>query len=268
MDYADILVDATPHPSARQTLEAAADFVEAYGGRLSVAAFAWPRTTMLAEALLGSAGETALQARTFAEALETTRAIHGEVAAQRQLATEWCSGISDPNLILADHLLAADLVILGGGEGGQFSTVDPTALSARSGAPVLRIGSHRAPMPFQHVMVAWKDSREARRAVHEALPILRRATRVLILGVGDEVSSDRLVQVADHLVRHKVAAMPLHLSKNAAGVCDQILRHAETEGYDLLASGAYSRSRYSERIMGGVTKALLDDAQMSWLLAH
>lgn len=268
MTYADIVVDATPSPTVRQTLEVAAEFVEAYGGRLSVAAFAWPRTSLLNEALLGSAGGPQLQALAFGEALESTQAMHGEVFAGRQVATDWCSGISDPNLILNEHLLAADLAILGASAGGQFATVDPTELSARSGAPVLQIGSVRPRVPFRHVLIAWKDSREARRSVHEALPLLRRAERVVVLGVGDEVRSERLAQVARHLARHQVAATHLHLSKTAAGVCAQILQHAETEGCDLLVSGAYSRPRYSERVFGGVTRELVRGLPMAWLLAH
>jgi nucleotide-binding universal stress UspA family protein len=268
MAYADIVVDASPSSAVRQTLEAAADFAKAYGGRLSIAAFAWPRTSMLSETLLGNAGATALQASAFEETLETTRAIHDEVAARRQLTTDWCSGVSDPNVILKDHLLTADLAILGAPDDGQFASVEPTGLSAGAGAPVLRIGSLRPRMPFQHALVAWKDSRESRRSVHEALPLLRRTERVIVLGVGDEVSSERLAQVAEHLVRHQVAATHLHLSKSAAGVCTQILQHAEAEGCDLLVSGAYSRPQYSERIFGGVTRELLEPLPTSWFLAH
>ncbi len=268
MTYADIVVDATPGPVVRQTLEAACDFAEVYGGRLSVAAFAWPRASMLNEAVLGSAGGTALQALTYDRALEATRAIHDEIADRLQLVTAWCSGVSDPNPMLAEHLLAADLAIVGASENDHFASVEPTLLAARSGGPVLRVGSIFPTMPFEHALVAWKDSREARRSVHEALPLLRRAKRVIVIGVGDEVGSDRLTQIADHLIQHKVAATPLHLSKSAAGVCDQILKHAAAEGCDLLVSGAYSRPRFRERIMGGVTKTLLDDARISWFLAH
>lgn len=268
MTYADIVVDATPSPTVRQTLEVAAEFAEAYGGRLSVAAFAWPQTSLLNEALLGSAGRSALQALGFGEALESTQAIQDEVFAGRQILTDWCSGISDPNLILREHLLTADLAILGAPASGPFATVDPTDLSARSGAPVLQIGSHRPRTPYQHILLAWKDTREARRAMHEALPLLKRAERVVVLGVGDEVGSERLAQAAEHLGRHQVPAEHLHLSKSAAGVCAQILQHAEVEGCDLLVSGAYSRPRYSENVFGGVTRELVQGLPLSWFLAH
>lgn len=268
MTYADVVVDATPSPTVRQTLEVAAEFAEAYGGRLSVAAFAWPQTSILNEALLGSAGGLALQALAFGEALESTQAIRDEVFAGRHLLTDWCSGISDPHVILNEHLLTADLAILGASASGQFAAVDPTELAVRSGAPVLQIGSRRPRVPFRHVVVAWKDSREARRSVHEALPLLKRAERVVVLGVGDEVRSERLAQVAEHLARHQVVATHLHISKSAAGVCAQILQHAETEGCDLLVSGAYSRPRYSERVFGGVTRELVQGLPIAWLLAH
>ncbi|ODT86318.1 universal stress protein [Phenylobacterium sp. SCN 70-31] len=268
MTYADIVVDATPSPTVRQTLEVAAEFAEVYGGRLSVAAFAWPQPSILNEALLGSAGGSALQALAFGEALESTQAVHDDIFAGRHVVSDWCSGISDPNLILNEHLLTADLAIVGASASGQFAIADPTELSARSGAPVLQIGSLRPRVPFRHVLVAWKDAREARRSVHEALPLLRRAERVVVLGVGDEVSSERLAQVAEHLSRHQVAATHLHLSKSAAGVFAQILQHAEAEGCDLLVSGAYSRPRYSERVFGGVTRELVQGLPMAWLLAH
>lgn len=268
MTYADIVLVASPSPTVHQLFEVAADFVRAHDARLSAVTYAWPRVSLLKEAFSAPSVSTPLQVRLCEDALETTLAIGAKVLADRQLNVEWCSGIADPNEVLAEHLLAADLAILGDGSDGSLASVDPCRLAERSGAPILRLGSRRTTLPFQRILVAWKDSREARQAVHEALPILRQAEEVLVLGVGDEVQSERLEQVAKHLVRHAVVAKPLHVSENGDGVCAQILRHAEANGYDLVVSGAYSRSRLSETILGGVTHGLQRNAEISWFLAR
>jgi len=268
MSFANIVVDASPNSGVRRTLEAARDISAEFGSKLTVASYAWPRTSLLRDAIGSNIMSVEWQTQKMEEALEKTRGIYEEVMQGSEVDSDWCSGIMEPGNILRDHLFISDLAITGTGDAEAFIDSDPTDLAQRSGAPVLRIGQKAADWRFEQVLVAWKDSREARHAIHAALPILQRAKSVLIVGVGDKVTADRLEAVSRHMRGHRVAARHLHLSRDTESVCAQLLSRAEVEGCDLIVSGAYSRSRQSERIFGGVTRGILAADQMSWLFAH
>ncbi len=269
MSYANIVVDASPNPAVQRTLEAARDIAVAFESTLDVVSCAWPNTSLLAEAVgAGHVAAAQWQTLVMEQALDTTRGVYEQVMGQSQVESTWCSSVAEPAGVLRDHLVIADLAITGAGPAGSFSTADPTDLAFRSGAPVLRLGLKTSNWRFEHVMVAWKDGREARRAVHDALPFLQRAKSVWLVGVGDEVKSDRLEALAGHLNRHKVAARHLHLARAEEIVSVQLLQHARNEDCDLIVSGAYSRNRYAERVFGGVTREFQADDTMSWLLAH
>lgn len=268
MSYADIVLDASPRRDIAPLIEAAASLALAFGSRLSVVAAAWPKVSLIREAFSASTFSASAQVRQCEEALTTTRSIGDRVLAERGLQPTWCCEVAEPTAILVDHLLTADLAITAAGDHEGFAAVDACHLAARSGAPVLRLGSPSSALSFDRVVVAWKDGLEARRAVHEALPILRRAQHVLVLGVGDEVHSDGLDALTQHLQRHRVQAQARHVSDGGQGVSAEILRHAEAEACGLIVSGAYSRSRLKEMILGGVTRDLQHTPEIAWFLAH
>lgn len=269
MAYPTIVVDASPTPTVRQTLDGARRFAEAFGSTLDVVSCAWPDTSLLAEALgSGNVASAQWQTQIMEQALETTRRLGEQVMQGSRLQLTWCSSVAEPVRVLCEHLLTADLAITGPRDLGPLCSADPTNLALRSGAPVLRLSRQPDDARIEHVLIAWKDCREARRAVHDALPILQRAKSVWVVGVGDEVTTDRLEAVRGHLGGHRVVAQSVHLALPDDGVCAQLLRQAKTGGCGLIVSGAYSRNRHSERILGGVTRDLHADDQMSWFFAH
>jgi nucleotide-binding universal stress UspA family protein len=115
--------------------------------------------------------------------------------------------------------------------------------------------------------VAWKDTREARRAVWDALPLLREAEEVLMIAVGDSAKEAGALDVQEHLDQHGVKAKVLHAHRDIP-VADELIRLAEEQGVDLIVSGAYGHSRTREWILGGVTRELLDHAPVCCLMAH
>ena len=62
---------------------------------------------------------------------------------------------------------------------------DPGVILLRAGRPVLLVPDTVAPLQLRRVVVAWKDTRECRRAVRDALPFLQRAKEVLLVGIGE-----------------------------------------------------------------------------------
>jgi len=266
-NYASIVVDASPAPDVRQRLKSARDFAATYGGRLTAVSYAWPYTSLVRE-MLRPSNMLSAQATTLSleASLATTRSFYDEIMAGGEVEGEWCGAVGEPLPPLCEHALTADLVIVGSEHHESFLPVDPTEVARRSGTPVLKLAPN-APPAFRRVVIGWKDSRQARDAVHDALAVLVRAETVVVAGVGDEVTLNRLKDVAAHLARHGVRARPIHLP-NVDVVARQILHLAREEGADLVVTGAYSRTRNRERVFGGVTRDLAESSDLSWLFAH
>jgi nucleotide-binding universal stress UspA family protein len=122
------------------------------------------------------------------------------------------------------------------------------------------------------VLVAWKDVREARRAVSDALPILARARDVTIAEIPERGThrADALLHVADvaaWLLGHGIVASTV-VPESAAGVTEQLDRIAADVGASAVIAGAYGHSRFSEWILGGVTRRLIDPSGRCSLLSH
>jgi nucleotide-binding universal stress UspA family protein len=139
-------------------------------------------------------------------------------------------------------------------------------LLRQSGSPVLLIPTARpGDLVEPHIVIAWNGSAKARRAVNDALPLLRMASRVTVLIVdaqrhpeihGEDPGRD----VVDHLARHGILALTRCVAAEGHPVSEVIATEADGLDADLVVIGAYSRSRATEMIFGGVTRALLAKA--------
>ncbi|PZT95174.1 MAG: universal stress protein [Brevundimonas sp.] len=124
----------------------------------------------------------------------------------------------------------------------------------------------------RHVVIAWNGSRQARRAVTEALPLLSRASRVTILVVdGDRYALEAGhvpgQDLAEYLARFDIQPVLHSVASGEAGIADTITREAVGLGADMAVIGCYSRSRTLETIFGGVTRTLLRDTTMPLFLS-
>lgn len=172
----------------------------------------------------------------------------------------------------------ADLTVVGQSDpddpGNYPNPGLPAEVALGAGRPVLvvpYIGATRE--VGKNVLVAWNGSREATRAVNDALPILERADKVTILAVdpreggadhGDIPSAD----IALHLARHGVKAEAAQTVSSDIDVGDVILSRISDLGADLAVMGAYGHSRMRELMMGGVTRDLLRHMTIPVLLSH
>jgi len=267
MSFRDIVVDACPKNDIQRTLELASELATAFDAKLFVAAYAWPKARFT-DSFSGNSLSVQMKTQEMQESLDSSRAAFKQVFPDTSIDVEWCEGIRDPAIALQEHLLAADLLITSVAESNDCVVAEPAALALNSGTPVLRIGGAIAAWRFSNVLVAWKDCPQARRALHDALPILERADKVTVVGVGDEISGARLEAVAAHLRRHNVPAGHLHLSHSEYGVGADLICHAHRETADLIVAGAYSRGPIAERVWGGVTRELLRTGELSWFMAH
>jgi nucleotide-binding universal stress UspA family protein len=172
----------------------------------------------------------------------------------------------------------SDLIVL-----GQVDPQMPKATAARhmldrllmgAGRPVLVIpyaGSF--PTIGQKVLIGWTDCREAARAVHDAIPIMKQAQSATALTVvsrrrmGDDTSVPG-TDIVEHLKRHGVPASAARTVANDIADSDALLSYASDSGADLLVAGGYTHSRIREAALGGVTRELLQHMTIPVLMSH
>lgn len=170
--------------------------------------------------------------------------------------------------MLADHLAhearSADLVVVGVDR--SVSAFDPTRqldvrdLVMQVGRPVLIVPKAAAGTTFDRVLVGWKDTREAQRAIADSLPLLARAKHVTVAGIAakEELADVRtqITEVVGWLKHHGIDAQPI--AETARGShANELSAVADELGADLIVAGAYGHSRQREWMLGGVTSDLL-----------
>jgi nucleotide-binding universal stress UspA family protein len=168
---------------------------------------------------------------------------------------------------------AADLVLAGQPERGD-------ALGRRlAGDLLLSAGRPILFVPFaghfedvgRRVLIAWNDSREAARAVADAMPILCRAESVVLLTLDTPAAAapvEAAADVASQLARHGVKVNVDRQRVSEIDVGNLILANADDRDSDLIVMGGYGHSRVRERVLGGATRALLDVMIVPVLMSH
>ena len=169
----------------------------------------------------------------------------------------------------------ADLIISGGAHqqrGGAYQRCDPGELMLKSGRPVLVVPDSGGALKAERIVVAWKDSREARRALADSLPFLKGAEEVRVVGVcrKDEMDDalDHVKAVVAGLKQHGVRARSMVVEAPNHMVAWELNAAAGNLGADLIVSGGYGHSRLGEWAFGGVTYELLRNPERFVLLSH
>jgi len=173
------------------------------------------------------------------------------------------------------HARYADLVILGQRDPDAESAVDTGFVEnvlLAAGRPVLTVpcvGTFDA--LGKRVLVAWNATREAARAVTDALPLLQRADAVQIITINPGARAHGDIPGADialYLARHGVRVEVKIERAVDIDVGNMLLSRAADLGGDLIVMGAYGHSRVREYVMGGATRMLLDTMTMPVLMSH
>jgi nucleotide-binding universal stress UspA family protein len=175
---------------------------------------------------------------------------------------------------IAREARSADLIITGVTRIAPFSAtrrVSAGDLVMQAGRPVLIVPAKVGQLNLKRAVVAWKDTREARRAVLDALPLLKASGHVTVLGVALEESLThvipRLEDVVGWLKRHGVAATALALPSKGDDA-SRLYDIVQNDGADLVVAGAYGHNRLREWAFGGVTTDLLLCDDQCVLLSH
>lgn len=177
---------------------------------------------------------------------------------------------------VADQARDADLLLMTPeprGDGWEAARrMDAGDLVMRVGRPVIVVPPSIDALNLEQVVIGWKDTRETRRAVLDALPLLWRAECVTIVEIvedAEKMASTKLhlAEIVAWLAGHGVAADAVAepLSGNAA---EQLEAAATARRAGLLIIGAYGHNRLREWVLGGVTRDALRHPTRCSFVSH
>jgi nucleotide-binding universal stress UspA family protein len=129
----------------------------------------------------------------------------------------------------------------------------------------------KAPLKLNRVMVCWDGSRQATRAIADAMPLLERADQVELLIVANERGKQDEIPGADmgeHLARHGLKVDVNRITEGDIDVADALLSHAADASIDFMVMGGYGHSRLREFVLGGVTRLMLRSMTVPVLMSH
>ena len=200
-----------------------------------------------------------------------------EAVKHRARHVEWRSAIDFPARYVLAQARSADIIVSGGASDAfsdPFATVTPGDLVMEAGRPLLVVPDAVDWLDPRSVLVAWKDTPEARRAIVAALPMLRNAKDVAIAEIVENGGSHaaavaRVRDVITWLSRHGVRASELAAKQDEdRDAFAQLDSMAAGVGAGVIVAGAYGHSRFRELILGGMTRHLLSQTARCALLSH
>ena len=175
---------------------------------------------------------------------------------------------------LAAEARCADLIVTGvDRDEADLSPrqVDTAGVVLQAGRPVLVVPAAAGCMNLQRVVVCWKDTKEARRAVSDALPILKSAAHVEVVEIAAErdleSSRVRLDDVVGWLSQHGVCARPSAIPSYGDDKAE-LASIFDDRRADVVVAGAYGHSRLREWVLGGVSRDLLVHADRCSMVSH
>lgn len=273
MTLKDLLVHVDNSSACSKRIDAALRLAQAHEARLT-------GVYILPDLHIPTYAEAQIPVEVITRQRELARADAAEAGKAFQRATqksgvssEWRLAEGDFERELIVHARYADLIIT-----GQTDESDAMSVPGLSEAVVLNSGRPVLVIPYigagdtigQRVLIAWNGSREAVRALHDAMPLLVRAQRVSVLAVNPPGAGEAIpgADISLHLARHGVNAEAQRVEAHDIAVGDMLLSRAAEQSADLMVMGAYGRSRFRELVLGGATRHILHHMTVPVLMAH
>jgi nucleotide-binding universal stress UspA family protein len=274
-----VLLDDADDATAR--LDTACSLAERYDAHLNALALSlqiYPYTSVGLDAgaaaidvgLIEEARQRAQSVAAAAKKTLETRGAHGEVRwSSREL-----SGQRDNAAI---HGRFAELTIVGQPVEGQYHSLREWAVEGAllfSGRPLLMVpSSWQGAIDARHVIVAWDASREAARALNDAMPFIEGTEKTTVLIVdpkpgdqefGDEPGAD----IAPLIARHCSNVVVDRIPSSGASIAEALLERSSDASGDLIVMGGYGHSPLRESIFGGVSRDMIRLSEVPLLLSH
>jgi len=198
-----------------------------------------------------------------------------EATKNRAKYVEWRCAIDFPARYILQEARCADIIVSGGQSNAlsdPFALASPKDLVMQAGRPLLIAPDNVSWLDLRSVLMAWKDTPEARRAIAYSLPMLRKAKEVTVAEIveaGDNRSAavSRVRDVVAWLSRHGVSASEV-VPEDGGDVIAQLDAIVANVGAGVVVAGAYGHSRFRELILGGMTQHLMTQSSRCVLLSH
>jgi nucleotide-binding universal stress UspA family protein len=225
--------------------------------------------------------EGGVQVREFHERMLSESAVAAEAMFKQAVKAtgvekvEWRKSRRDAVESVPVHGRYADVLVIGQPNETDASGVEPDfaeRLLLAAGRPALVIPyAGDFPAVGTRVLVAWNASREATRALTDAIPILREAKQVDVIAFNPKDAPHGEVPGADiglYLARHGIKVSVSQQTADDVDVGNQLLSRAADLDSDLIVMGAYGHSRMKELILGGATRTVLNSMTVPVLMSH
>ena len=182
----------------------------------------------------------------------------------------WHAHDGDPSVVARLGRLADVIVLACPGERASFAdlrTLEQAVFDARR--PVLMVPKDTDFDPTASVVVAWNGSAEAARALINAIPLITKAGKALLVQVGDLDSDGTPMADAEaYLTLHGINVESKHLDRGKQAVVDTLMAQCKESGAGCLVMGAYTHNPWREMVLGGVTQSMTKQAPLPVFFAH
>jgi nucleotide-binding universal stress UspA family protein len=275
-----ILVPIEPHDSIQSVLETALlvggkfdAHIEGFALRPAIGNVVTmdPVNSLTVVSLRENDLEIIKEARGIFESFMRAKQVPASEAAATALSSTWFDAAPGGEDFVGSYGRVFDLIILGrpakGRQGPRMATLEAALFD--SGRPVLLAPPAPPRNIGEKILIAWNCSTEQARATAFAMPLLRKAARVIICTVeGATVQGPTGEQMARNLLRNGVPAESMIVAPGQRRAGEVVLAQADALGCDLIVKGAYTQSRLRQMIFGGTTQHILTNATVPVLLAH
>jgi nucleotide-binding universal stress UspA family protein len=268
MTYKTIVVHLDTGKRSRERLEVALLLAQRYDAYL-VGVFGLQRLDVPIDANVAPMWLQSMLEERRAVAERAAREFYEQTKARDLAKSEWHETLTDGLEALVHHARHADLVVAGqpDPEGDGVPAAFSQQLVMSVGRPVLYVPrAGHFEQCGSRVLVSWNGSREAARAVEDALPFLQRSVSADVVTFGEQAAAD--AGMAAYLARHDASVSVSAERTNGTEVGAAILARAAHSAADLVVMGAYSHSRLRELVLGGATRTVFRSMSVPTLMSH
>ncbi len=273
MAYRDILVHLSQDRRSPARLDAAIELAERHDGRVTGVYVSSRSTARERHSLDVPADASREQGRQRGDPAAEAEGRFAERMARTEVLHEWRLLQGSPVEAVTTCARYADITVV-----GQTDSDDEASIAGLVDHLVLDAGGPVLVWPYagsfdtraETVLLAWNGTREAKRALSDALPLLRQAHNVIVFSIGtDDGTHLPGAEASAHLARHGVKADARHRPASTdIAAADVLLSAISDYGVDLLVMGAYGHHRLRELLLGGMTRDILRRMTVPVLMSH
>ncbi len=183
---------------------------------------------------------------------------------------DWFRIQSNSELAITDAARLVDLIVVsrqGFGEPAETGGM-ASRLAEHTTAPILLVPTGQTSFDLTgKALVAWDGSAPNGAAVRAAVPLLKRASEIEVLTIGETADDADPEQVVAYLARHGCKATARRAPRSG-DLSEQLLEALRTSGATWGVMGSYGHSRLREMLFGGASKTLLAKAPVPLLVSH